>query len=78
MNIGSQEHYHKGYKITLHFNEGRGCLFIISKEIEGKRVKLRQRNFYFAEPISLLIECRNYIDNHEGNLIKKLPPTLAL
>lgn len=45
---------------------------IIKTMDDGKRIELMQRAYTFKEPIEFLNELKNYIDNHEDNLLKSL------
>ena len=64
---------YKGYIIQLRAYNLSGITGRIIKVVEsGKRIKLRERAYNFKIPLDFLNELKNYIDNYEINLIKKL------
>jgi transcriptional regulatory protein LevR len=64
---------YKGYLIVLRCYTFRGISAKIIKVLDcGKRKELRQEHWNFYKPIDLLNKMKNYIDNYEINLIKKL------
>lgn len=64
---------YKGYIIRLRAYNFSGINGKIIKVLEsGKRKILREKSYNFKIPIDFLNELKNYIDNHEINLINKL------
>lgn len=64
---------YKGYIIRLRAYNMSGISGKIIKVGEnGKRITLRERNYNFMLPLNLLTQLKEYIDNFELNLIKKL------
>lgn len=64
---------YKGYIIRLRCYEGSGIWGKIIKVLDnGKRLQLRERGYNFMIPIVFLNQLKNYIDNHEINLINKI------
>ena len=69
---------YKGYFIKLRSAPFKGFGFKIYKIKENilspngiKKIFLREKTYNFTTSEKLLFEAKNYIDNHENNLIKK-------
>ncbi len=69
---------YKGYVIQLRAYNMSGITGkIIKVSDSGKRIRLRARTYNFKNPIDFLNELKNYINNHEINLINKLSKSLV-
>ena len=69
---------YKGYTIRLRAVTMNGFWYSIIKTAPNKtspnglkNLYLKEKGYNFIEPKELLQEAKDYIDNHEDNLIKK-------
>lgn len=51
---------------------GTSIYYKIGKEINDKKVVLKKEIYRYYDPEKLLNRAKNYIDNHEENLLKRL------
>ena len=64
---------YKGYIIQLRAYNLSGITGRIIKVTDsGKRIRLRERSYNFKIPLNFLNELKNYIENHEVNLINRI------
>ena len=62
---------YKGYNIFLRAYINSGIKYKIIKPYNGKNIILREKAWWFMKPNELLQKAKDYIDNHEVNLIEK-------